>query len=79
MHITFFVNFYEIFSTNLKSAQNSAVFDTHIIYFKRKCFFAFLAPFANFKANRGGSTAQKNKNIFYKCVLEFNLATINSL
>jgi hypothetical protein len=34
-----------------------------------------LALFANFKAE-GDETAKKTKNVFYKCVLEFNLATV---
>ncbi len=41
---------------------------------------AVQALFANYKAERGQNGPKKqNKKILYKCVLEFNLATINGL
>jgi hypothetical protein len=54
-----------------KSASNSAFFDTHYLMFCIKKF--------NFKTKGGRSSSKTETYIFYKCFLEFELATINSL
>jgi hypothetical protein len=51
-----------------------------ILHIKEKFGGPLLALFANFKAIRGRNGSKKqNKILFYKCVLEFNLAIINGL
>ncbi len=73
--ISFLCEFYETFSTDFKSAWNSALNDTHIEFFFKKFwgpFFAILTLKPNMK-----ETAKKNKYVYYKYVLEIILATFN--
>jgi hypothetical protein len=62
----FLVHFFTTFSTASKSAWNSAFFDI-LFYLFHKIFFGHISTFWKQK------TAQKIKNIFCKCVLDFNL------
>ncbi len=66
------VHFFKPFSTDSKSAWNSAFFDAHIEFFFKK-FFALtvLALFVNFDCTCAGNGSKKRKIFFYECVLEF--------
>ncbi len=71
----FLVNFLSTFSTNSKSAWNSAFFD---IFFglKKKISRVIFALFENFEAKRAKNGSKNQKNLFSKCVLDFNFAPI---
>ncbi len=60
----FFVNFFKTFSTDSKSAWNSAFFDTHIEFFNKKIFWVILALFANFEA-KCAKNGSKNKKTYF--------------
>jgi len=64
------------FFAYLKSAKNSAVFDSHKYFEKKKYFRVTLEPFANFEAKGGENGAKKGKIVFFKHVLELLFATI---
>jgi hypothetical protein len=63
--------FFATFSSDLKSALNSAFFYTHFNYCERKILFGHISTFANFDAKRA-QNGKKTENGFCKCVLEFN-------
>ncbi len=69
--ILFCVHFFQTFSTDSKSAWNSAFFDTHTEFLNEFFLLLLLALFVYFdcKCTQNGS---KNINPFYECVLEFN-------
>ncbi len=50
------------FSTDSKSAWNSALFDTHIEFFNKKFFLLLLALFVNFDCKCAGN--KKTENLF---------------
>jgi hypothetical protein len=68
----FMLHFFKTFSTDLKSAWNSAFFDTHIEFFNKKSFLLLLALFVNFDCKCAGNGSKKRKIFFYECVLDFN-------
>ncbi len=72
--ITFFVNFFKTFPTDLKSAWNFAFFDT---FFEEKNLKVIFVLFSNFEAKRAKNGPKKQKTFFFKHVLEFIYATIN--
>ncbi len=72
----FFCIFLKTFSTDLKSAWNSAVFDNHIEFLKGNFFFALISMFSKLWMQ---IPRRKTKNLFYERILEFNMATINGL
>ncbi len=67
----FWVHFFKNFSSNSKSAWNSAFFDTHIDFFNKKFFLLLLALFVHFDCKCAGNGSKKRKIFFYECVLEF--------
>ncbi len=71
----FLVHFFKTFSTDSKSAWNSAFFDTFSDFFK-KFFFRSYCTFLNFDCKCAGNGSKKRKIFFYECILEFNYATI---
>ncbi len=68
-----FQYFFTNFSTDTKSAWNSAFFN---IFFDKKKFGVILALFGNFEAKCAKNGKKKLKNLFSKCVLDFNFAPI---
>ncbi len=62
--ITFLVHFFKTFSTDSKSAWNSA-FLIPILNFEKKSFFALVSTFC------AGNGSKKRKIFFYECVMEF--------
>jgi hypothetical protein len=48
-------------------------------FFQQKIFWIILALFANFEAERAKNGSKKIKNLFSKCVLDFNFAPIKGL
>jgi hypothetical protein len=68
----FFVHFLNSFSTDLKSAWNSA-FLIHFFNLKK-----ILGHIVTFEAKRAKNGRKKQKTFFYEHVLEFS-ATINGL
>ncbi len=71
----FLVNFFKTFSTDSKSAWNSAFFDTFFDKKKKKIYVIFVL-FSNFDCKCAGNGSEKRKIFFYECILEFNYATI---
>jgi hypothetical protein len=71
------VNFFATFSTDLNSASNYAFFDTHIKIIWKKYLFGHISTFCKLWSQTRAKRLQKSKNIFYKCVLEFNFASFN--
>ncbi len=72
----YFVHFFKHFSTDSKSAWNSAFFDTHIEFLPKKFFLLLLTLFLDFNCKCAGNGLEKRKIVFYEYVLEFNYATI---
>ncbi len=70
--ITFFVHFLTTFSTDSKSARNSAFFDSFLI--KKRL--GHICTFSNFEAKRAKNGSKNQKNLFSKFVLDFNFAPI---
>ncbi len=60
----FMVHFFITFSTDSKSAWNSAFFDTHIEFCSKKIFLLLLALFLDFDCKCAGN-AQKNGKSFF--------------
>ncbi len=58
------VQFFKIFSTDLKSEWNSAFFDTHIEFFNKKCFLLVFALSVNFDCKCARNGSKKRKNLF---------------
>ncbi len=65
-------DFLKLFSTDWNSAWNFVFYDTHIKILKQQCFVLRIALFA-----KPDETAQKTKNIFYKCVLDSYFTSIS--
>jgi hypothetical protein len=59
----FLVRFFKTFSTDSKSAWNSAFFDTFLDFFKKKFFFGHNSTFSNFDCTCAGNGSKK-KNLF---------------
>ncbi len=72
----FLVHLSKPFSTDSKSAWNSAFFDTHIEFLKKNFFFALIGTFLKLWLQMCGKRLKKTENRFYECVLEFYYATI---
>ncbi len=62
------------FLNSSNSASNFAYFDTHIKIIWEKFFEVIIALFAHFQVKRAKNSS---KNVFYKCVLEFNFESIS--
>ncbi len=73
--ITFLVYFLTTFSTDSKSAWNSALFDT-FFYLKKKTFLGHISTFFKLWSQTRKKRLKKSKNLFCKCVLDFNFAPI---
>ncbi len=74
----FHVNLFAIFSTESKSALNYAFYGTHIENILEKIFWGHISTFCKIlKPNACTKWLKITKNIFYKCVLEFNFASIH--
>ncbi len=73
--ITFFGAFFKTFSTESKSAWNSAFFDT-FLDFSKKNFLGHISTFFKLGLQMRRKRLKKRKIFFYECVLEFNYATI---
>ncbi len=74
MPITFF--FVKTFSTDFKSAWNSAFFDNFFDFFKEKTFLGHISTFLQILKPDAQKRLKKRKNFFYKHVLEFSYAAI---
>ncbi len=72
----FLVHFFTTFSTDSKSAWNSAFFDTSFDFFKKIFFWVILVLFLNFDCKCTGNGSKIRKIFFYECIFEFNYATI---
>ena len=72
----FLVHFFTTFSTDLKSAWNSAFFDTFFDYFKKINFFGHISTFFKLWSQTRKKRLKKSKNLFSKCVLDFNFVPI---
>jgi hypothetical protein len=69
--ITFFVYFFKTFSTDSKSAWNSAFVDTHLEFFDTKMVFALFSTFCTLWLQMRRKRLEKTENLFYECVSEF--------
>jgi hypothetical protein len=69
----FFLCIFKTFSTDLKSAWNSAFFDT---FLTKKIFFGPISTFSNFEANCAKNGAKNQINVLHKCVLDLNFPPI---
>ncbi len=69
----FVVHFFTTFSTDSKSAWNFAFFDNFFDFFQKKILKVILVLFSNLEAKRARNGLKKSKNVFSKCVLDFNL------
>jgi hypothetical protein len=67
----FWVHFFKPFSTDSKSALNSAFFDTQIEFLYKNFFLLLFALFVHFDCKCAGNGSKKWKIFFYECVLEF--------
>ncbi len=67
----FLVHFFKPFSTDSKSVWNSAFFDTHIEFLKKKNVVALISTFLKLWLQMCRKRLKK-QNLFYECVLEFN-------
>jgi len=65
-------SFFAAFSTDSKSASNSAFFDTHIENIWAKYFLGLICTFLQTCKSNVHETAQKIEKSLCKCVLEFN-------
>ncbi len=77
--IIFLGKFFCFFSTDSNSASKFAFYDTHIEYLQKKfrggeSYYHFL-PTLEWSSDK---IAQKTNDIFYKCVLKFNFASISA-
>ncbi len=68
------VHFLTTFSTDSKSAWNSA-FDIYFLI-KKKHFFWYISTFWKLWSQMRKKRLKKSKNVFCKCVLDFNFAPI---
>ena len=71
----FLVHFFTTFSTDSKSAWNSAFFDTFFVFFKKK-FLGHISTFFKLWSQTRKKRLKKSKNVFRKCVLDLNFAPI---
>ncbi len=62
--ITFFGAFFTTFSTDSKSALNSASFDTFFDFFPKNFFKVTLVLFSNFEAKRAKNSSKNQKTYF---------------
>ncbi len=65
----FLVHFFKTFSTDLKSAWNSAFLDTFFDFVQKNFFFVILVLFSNFDCKCAGNGSKKRKIFFYECIL----------
>jgi len=65
--------------TDMKSAKNSAFFDTHFGFFEEHFFGVLLVLFGNFGAKFASNRAKYWKMLFFKQVLEFYFTPISTL
>ncbi len=72
----FCVHFFTTFSTDSKSAWNSAFFDTFFDFLKKKVFKGHNSTFFKLWRQTRKKRLKKSKNLFCKCVLDFNFAPI---
>ncbi len=72
----FLVHFFKTFSTDSKSAWNSAFFDTFFDFVKKKFFLGHISTFFQLWNQTRKKRLKKSKNVFCKCVLDFNFAPI---
>ncbi len=77
-------NFIKIYTVKVISKTNwqtwVKVKKVHtVLLFWKIIFWIILALFAIFEVKHRRNGSKKTKNLFYKCVLEFNSATINGL
>ncbi len=75
----FWVNHFEVFSTDSNSPSNFGFSDTHIIFLKRKNLVSFYLHFLLTLKPNADKTAEKNENVFYKCVLESHFTSISGV
>ncbi len=72
----FCVHFVTTFSTDSKSAWNSAFFDTFNDFFQKTFFLGHIGTFFKLWSQMRKKRLKKSKNVFCKCVLDFNFAPI---
>ncbi len=72
----FLVHFFTTFSTDSKSAWNSAFFDTFFDFFQKKFFKGHFSIFFKLWSQMRKKRLKQSKNVFCKCVLDFNFAPI---
>ncbi len=60
----FWVHFFQTFSTESKSAWNSAFFDTYIEFFNKKIFFALISTFCTLWLQMRRKRLKKTENLF---------------
>ncbi len=71
----FVVHFFTTFSTDSKSAWNSAFLDTFFDFLKKKIL-GNISTFFKLWSQTRKKRLNKSKNVFCKCVLDFNFAPI---
>jgi hypothetical protein len=62
-----------------KLAWNSGFFDIFFDFVQENFFCLILALFEKFEAKRAKNGSKNQKNVFIKCVLDFNFAAIKGL
>jgi hypothetical protein len=72
----FLVHFFTTFSTDSKSAWNSAFLTPFAIFFKKNIFLGHISTFFELWSQTRKKRLKKSKNVFCKCVLDFNFAPI---
>jgi hypothetical protein len=71
------VRFFAAFSTDSKSASNSAFFDNHIAFLE--FLFYHICTFYKLCRQMRTKRLKKTEKLFLKCVSELNFATLNGL
>ena len=72
----FLVHFFTTFSTDSKSAWNSGFFDIFLDFFQKKFSLGHISTFCKLWSQMRKKRLKKSKNVFCKCVLDFNFAPI---
>jgi hypothetical protein len=73
---SFWCIFFNNFFNGFEISVNSAFFDTHIEFLNKKFFLGHISTFLKTLKPNAQKTAQKRKNLFSSCVLDFNFAPI---
>jgi hypothetical protein len=71
----FFVHFFQLFQW-IRNQHEILRFLTPFLIFSKTIFLGHISTFSNFKSQLRKKQLKKSKNVFSKCVLDFNFAHI---